>query len=134
MSIYAASDLQVEISNGTLPRSFSHIQGIERHRWRVTQEMIEDTGVREDAWQRQSAPHMRQVTLALELVATSHPAQRMLREAALMGTKPYCRITHPEGLVMEGNFHVAEYEEDAEEDALLAIAVELISDATLNLL
>ena len=35
---------------------------------------------------------------------------------------------------MEGNFHVAEYEEDAEEDALLAIAVELISDATLNLL
>ena len=132
MSIYAASGLQVEISNGGQPHSFSRLQGIERHRWRVEQEMTEDMSLSEDAWQRQSGVRLRQVTLELELIATSHPAQRMLRAAALAGTKPYLRITHPDGLIMESSFHVVGYEEDAEEDALLALTVELISDATVS--
>ncbi len=133
MSIYASTSLLVEVSDGTLPLTFFVLNGVERHRWRVDQSLMDDATISDDAWQRHTLIRQRQLTVGLELVATSHLAQQLLRLAALEGAAPYCRITHPDGMVMEGVFQVTSYEEDAQEDALLALTIELSSNEALTL-
>lgn len=133
MTIYAGHQLNVAISATIDTPSYANLKGMRECNWRIDHVMQEIPAIVEDAWLRLSDITQRVLRVNCTVYGASHTAQARVRVAALEAETIKVKLTLADGTLLESSMLVERYEENARENDVLEVTLNLISSGQVSI-